>query len=71
MHAGEYENFSSLLSYILHECNIPLPNFWIVCSKEFVRNEERANSASINCKSDVIWAIPRSLLVGGKHLEET
>jgi hypothetical protein len=70
MHAREHENLSSLLSHILHECNISLPNFWIVCSKEFVRNEECADSASINCKSDVIWAIPCSLLVRGEHLEE-
>jgi hypothetical protein len=71
MHARKYENFTPFLSHVLYERNISLSNFRITRSEELIRNEKRANSAPVNCKSDVIWSIPSSLFIGCKHLEET
>ena len=38
--------------------------------EQLVRDQESANSASVNCESDVVWAIPCTHFVGAQHLEE-
>jgi hypothetical protein len=70
MHARKYENFTPFLSHILYERNISFSHYGITRSEELIGNEQCANSAPVSSKSDVIWPIPRSLLIGCKHLEE-
>jgi len=71
MHTREYEDFTPFLSHILYDRNISLSDYRVACPEELIGDEQRANGTPVSSKGDVIWSIPRPLLIGRKHLEET
>jgi hypothetical protein len=71
MHTREYKHLPTFAAYLLYHRYVFLTLRWIFGAKEFIRDEKRSYSTSVDGQGNMIGPVPCALLVGTKCFKKS